>query len=60
MKIVILIFEMHYGCAMGAYQIFKDFMKISIDITIYSVVLFAHTQYVRLFLSLAISCFFPG
>jgi len=34
---------------MGTYQIFKDFIKISIDITIYSVILFAHTQYVRLF-----------
>jgi len=60
MKIVILIFRVHCGGTAGTYQIFKDFMKILIDITIYSVILFAHTQYVRLFLSLAISCFFPG
>jgi hypothetical protein len=34
---------------MGTNQIFKDFIKILIDITIYSVILFTHTQYVRLF-----------
>ena len=49
MKIVILIFEGHHGCTTGTYQIFKYFIKISIDITIYSVILFTHTQYVRLF-----------
>ena len=49
MKIVILIFEGHHGCTTGTYQIFKYFIKISIDITTYSVILFAHTQYVRLF-----------
>ena len=60
MKIVILIFEGHHGRTTGTYQIFKYFIKISIDITIYGVILFTHTQYVRFFLSLVNSCFFPG